>query len=54
MQMLCGFNRDDQMSLILFGTREWDKDPETKNVLTVQKFHKVTLDMLKEIKGKSE
>ncbi|XP_043473359.1 X-ray repair cross-complementing protein 6 [Leptopilina heterotoma] len=54
MQMLCAFNRDDQMSLMLFATNEWDQNPETRNVFTVQKFHKVTLEMLKEIKGKIE
>ena len=52
--MLCGFNRDDWLSLMLFGTTQWDKDPETKNVLTLQKFQKVSLEMLKEIKDKSK
>lgn len=54
MQMLCGYNRDDSMSLILLGTTEWDKNPETKNVLTVQKFQKVSLQMLREIIEKSK
>lgn len=54
MQMLCGYNRDDSMSLILLGTTEWDKNPETKNVLTVQKFQKVSLQMLREIIEKIE
>lgn len=52
--MLCAFNRDDRMSLILYATNEWDQNPETRNVFTVQKFNKVTLEMLKEIQEKSK
>lgn len=54
LQMLCAFNRDDRMSLILYATNEWDQNPETRNVFTVQKFNKVTLEMLKEIQEKIE
>ena len=54
MQMMCAYNRDDWISLMFFGTNEWDREPETKNVLTVQKFQRNSIDMLKEIREKCE
>lgn len=52
------WSRQDWAGLILFGTNQWDKDPEIKHVLTVHSLSLITTDRLKEamniIDGKSE
>lgn len=42
------WNRKDWMGLVLFGTEEWDKDPELKNILTIHKLSLVNINQLKE------
>ncbi|KAG7209731.1 hypothetical protein KM043_011364 [Ampulex compressa] len=43
------WNKQDWVGMILFGTKKWDMDPETKNILTLQKLDLVFVDNLKEI-----
>ncbi|KAI4501204.1 hypothetical protein M0802_003577 [Mischocyttarus mexicanus] len=42
------WNRQDWMGLVLFGTNQWDMDPETKNILTLQKLSLIKMNKLEE------
>lgn len=43
------WDRQDWIGLVLFGTEIWDKDPETKHILTLQKLGLPSRESLKEI-----
>ncbi|XP_068972891.1 X-ray repair cross-complementing protein 6 [Bombus flavifrons] len=43
------WDRQDWIGLVLFGTEIWDKDPETKHILTLQKLGLPTIDSMKEV-----
>ncbi|XP_015185508.1 PREDICTED: X-ray repair cross-complementing protein 6-like [Polistes dominula] len=43
------WNRQDWMGLVLFGTEQWDMNPEIKNILTLQKLSVIDINKLKEV-----
>lgn len=43
------WSRQDWMGLILFGLENWDMDPETRHILTLQKLKLPVVDDLREI-----
>ncbi|XP_014607026.1 PREDICTED: X-ray repair cross-complementing protein 6-like [Polistes canadensis] len=42
------WNRKDWMGLVLFGTEQWDMNPEIRNILTLQKLSVIDINKLKE------
>lgn len=43
------WDRQDWIGLVLFGTEIWDKDPEIKHILTLQKLGLPSRESMKEI-----